>query len=305
MCEQDISLHPVTQSPTFEAVKRDLRRVVRCGIPVTPGLPLPALTSLHSVLALAASNDPNARFAVACETIYGCAGGVELPGLPRLKVWEAVWRLLGKERGHIKSRYLDPIGRDLAYRREQAAETLGFSTAHFRKKIEPKIIEQLAWLMLYDSFEYFPRPPREPPSDPWKRMRRVEERQPWEVELFDAGEADRVERGWRRESLLSLIWAQVHLLHADLVTIRARHELSEEDKWVQSIPEETEATLGRLLIYMDQYLEKFGAHTIQHPYAVFDVRNLVQLAGWPKRLTKRQATRARQLAQRLEQSPDA
>jgi len=48
-------------------------------------------------------------------------------------------------------------GGSLTQRRRLAADESGYEFDHFRKRIEPKMVEQLAWQLHQDSLQYVER----------------------------------------------------------------------------------------------------------------------------------------------------
>lgn len=96
-------------------------------------------------------------------------------------------------------------GTSLTTRRQKATDG---DLDHFRKRIEPKIIRQLAWQLHQDSQNYIPRsrdvPPQLEPSGDTPTITKG-----------DISSKDKSEH----EELLSRIWAHVYALRAEILRV--------------------------------------------------------------------------------------
>lgn len=166
-------------------------------------------------------------------------------------------------------------GTTLTERRERAARTADRSTDHFRKHIEPKIVQHLAWMLHRDSQNYVPRERDTPPP------LAISGDTP-SVAFGDVTDKDRNEH----EEALSRLWAHVYALRAEILkTERLKHWPYDPTE-----PGTSEHVLGEALaardrevravqIQIEQYIEKYG-ESIAHGDGEFSARALLRLAGW-------------------------
>lgn len=240
-------------------------RLLRRGLPVTPASADPVLLDLRGIVARAVDPaDAASRTAALDGTLRGL-----LARFPDARYASAARALFG----------LPPAepGLNLTARRDLAAEQAGHEGHHFRKRVEPKLVEKIAWELLADA-DRFTRMPmiaprlvlatvRQPvPADPfaWE----VAEHEEQLVRLWSAFYAARAEL-LAVERLISLGANRIDVIHA-AVTAAWR--------WA--------AARAEAISYTSAYAHESDA----------SVDDLVSLAGWTPELTEAQASRLTEAA---------
>jgi len=155
----------------------------------------------------------------------------------------------------------------LTDRRRRAAELSNFELDHFRKRIEPRIVEQLAWQLHQDSLQYVQRGDDGRPFTASGDTPTISEE-----DIADVRDAE-------REALVSDVWSKVYALRAALIrraagagnagNLREHALLVEAARW----------RLGELLVVLDEFLDTHGSE-ILHGAAGFNADGLIRLAGW-------------------------
>ncbi len=175
------------------------------------------------------------------------------------------------------------IGRSsgtLTDRRHLAAGRLSYEIDHFRKRIEPKIVEQLAWQLERDSLQY---------------VRRRHDGRPLTasgdtptISLEHIESADEAER----EALTSEVWAGVYALRAALIRREVAAGDPDRAEEHQRSAERARWRLGELLVVLDQFFDRYGSE-ILHGAAGFNAEGLIRLAGWTGEVSVEEATELR------------
>ena len=182
------------KSPLSGEVLAALHRVLRRGLPATPQAVDPVLLGLRGVLARAVDPaDDGSRTAA----LDGVLRGV-LARFPDVRYAVAARALFG----------LPPAeaGQNLTARRDVAAAAAGHEVHHFRKRIEPRLVEHVAWALLAD-------------ADRFTRSRVMAPR------LAPAGERQAVPAdpfAWEvteHEEALVRVWSAVYALRAELLAV--------------------------------------------------------------------------------------
>src|SRR5437764_9723245 len=134
------------KSPADDEVVAGLQRLLRRGLPVTPASADTVLLNLRGIVARAVDPADKASRAAALD---GTLRGL-LARFPDTRYASAARALFG----------LPPAatGQNLTVRRDLAAAEAGHEAHHFRKRVEPKLIEKVAWELLADAdrFTRFP-----------------------------------------------------------------------------------------------------------------------------------------------------
>jgi hypothetical protein len=168
----------------------------------------------------------------------------------------------------------------LTERRALAADRLGFSTDHFRKRIEPRILQQVAWQLHQDSLQYVHRADD---GTPFAASGDTPTIQPDHIEHGPTAE---------REALTSDVWARVYALRAALI----RREMTAGDPDRQQEYERhadaAKLRLGELLVILDEFLKTYGDE-IFHGAAPYSAEGLIRLAGWTGEVTAEEARELR------------
>jgi len=171
-------------------------------------------------------------------------------------------------------------GTTLTERRRRANAFLNYDPTHFRRNVEPRLLERLAWILHADSQNYTPRSRKAPPK----------------IEISGDTPALTLADINEQEELVSRVWALVYELRAELIH-KARLE-AEADPAKEAEIEETAGTslwlVARLLTRVHDYLDHYGER-ILHGEAEFNVEGLIRLAGWSYELSHEEATRLRYL----------
>ena len=249
--------------PPVEEIVNSLTRIVSAGLPVSPGLEDDTLLGLRGVVARSVdSSDRLSRVKSLDDLLRRLVAT-----FPDDTLGDAASQLFGIAPG---SR-----GASLTLRRERAARTAGFSTDHFRKNIEPKIIQELAWLLHRDSQNYVPRERATPPP------LEISGDTPY-VAFGDVTDRDRNEH----EEALSRLWAHVYALRAEILKVERLkqwpHDVSEpetsQDVFLKAIAaRDREIRIVKILI--ERYIGMYG-ESIAHGEGEFSARALLRLAGW-------------------------
>jgi hypothetical protein len=167
-------------------------------------------------------------------------------------------------------------GRTLTQRRIHAASALGYEFHHFRKRIEPELLEDIAWRLHQDNLQY---------------VRRSRDGEPFEasghtpvITEDQIVHADTAEH----EVLLSRIWSDVYGLRAELIAREASRDDPEQAAVFQEATTGSLWYLARLLAKLVHYSERYG-RSILHGTAEYNAEALIRLAGWTGELTSEQA----------------
>lgn len=171
-----------------------LHRVLRRGLPVTPQAVDPVLLGLRGVLARAVDPaDEGSRIAA----LDGVLRGV-LARFPEVRYAVAARALFG----------LPPAkaGQNLTARRGVAAVAAGHEVHHFRKRVEPRLVEQVAWALLADA-DRFTRSQVVAPRLAPAGERQVVPADPFAWEVSEHEEA------------LTRVWAAIYALRAELLAV--------------------------------------------------------------------------------------
>ena len=243
-----------------------LARVLRRGLPITAAAADPVLLDLRGVISRAVDPDDEASRIAALD---GVVRGL-LARFPDARYAKAARALFG----------LPPAepGQTLTVRRVLAAGAADREVHHFRKRVEPRLIGQLASALLADADRFTrsrviaPRlaPPagrQTVPADPFA----------WEVA--------------EHEEALSRLWAAIYAARAELLAVERlvsfgtdrqqviRQAVTAAWRWAQAGLEAT------------SYAGAFGTHPDE-----VSAHDLVVLAGWTPPVTAEQAARLRQAA---------
>jgi hypothetical protein len=122
-----------TKSPVEDEVVAAIGRLLRRGLPISPATADPVLLDLRGIVDRAVDPaDEASRTAALDGTLRGL-----LARFPDTRYAPAARTLFG----------LPPAqpGQNLTSRRDLAAEQAGHELHHFRKRVEPRLIEKVAW----------------------------------------------------------------------------------------------------------------------------------------------------------------
>ena len=249
--------------PPVEELVNSLSHIVSAGLPVSPALDDGSLLGLRGVVAR--SIDSSDRFS-RVKSLDDLLRRL-VTAYPDDLLCDAASQLFGIAPG---SR-----GASLTLRRERAARTAGFSTDHFRKNIEPKIIQEVAWLLHRDSQNYVPRERATPPP------LEISGDTPY-VAFGDVTDKDRSEH----EEMLSRLWAHVYALRAEILKVERLkqwpHDVTEPETSQEVLLKAISARdreIRVVKILIERYIGMYG-ESIAHGEGEFSARALLRLAGW-------------------------
>lgn len=256
------------KSPDMEDVSSALARVLRRGLPVTAAAADPVLLDLRGVVARAVDPDDDASRTAALD---GVLRGL-LARFPDARYAEAARALFG----------LPPAepGQNLTVRRALAAGAAGHEVHHFRKRVEPRLIDQLVSALLADA-DRFTRSRVIAP-----RLAPATDRQPVPADPFAWEVAE-------HEEALSRLWAAIYALRAELLAVERLISFGVDRQ--QVIQQTVTAAWRWALASMEaaSYAAAFGADAIGGEVPAHD---LVALAGWTPPLSPEQQSRLRAAA---------
>lgn len=249
--------------PTVEAISKALRPIVTAGLPVRPSFDDETLLALRGVVARSIERDDRLNRIKALDDL-----------LARLllhyqddNLGDAARILFGIAPG---SR-----GLNLTKRREAAATTIDREAEHFRKRVEPAILTEVAWQLHRDSQNYVPRgravpPPLESSGD---------------TPIIRVGDVANMEAA-EHEELLSRLWAHVYALRAEILRVERLktwpHDPTEPDtsqKVLAAAMNAREYEVEAVKRLIRTYTDRFGQR-IAHGDAEFNADSLLRLAGW-------------------------
>lgn len=244
-----------------------LRQILKTGgLPLTPNRAPDVLLALDSVTARSVRPEDHLARVDALDRLLH----TELKRLARVDLRPGATALFGIGRSHGT----------LTDRRATAADRLGFSAEHFRKRIEPKILDQLAWHLHQDSLQYVQRPDD---GLPFAASGDTPVILPEHIQ--HAGTAE-------REAMTSEIWSRVYGLRAALIR---RESTADEPERTREHAEHEKAArrrLGELLLILDEFLKTYGDE-IFHGAAAHNAEGLIRLAGWTGEITAEEAREVR------------
>jgi len=155
-------------------------------------------------------------------------------------------------------------GTTLTKRREECAALLHNDSDHFRKRVEPKIVELVAVAMHRDLLHYKSRVRRAPEA----------ERSTGDTPVLTVDDLT------DQEELVSRIWQHVYGLRAELIAVG---RLSGGDEGVRQVEDHRQAANrqhGELRRLIDVYVATYGERYIRHGDAEYDAEGIIRLAGW-------------------------
>lgn len=242
-----------------------VRRLLRPGLPVTPGSADKALLDLRGVLARAIDpTDEASRVTALDGTLRGL-----LARFPDTRYAAAARALFG----------LPPAdgGQNLTTRRILAAEQAGHEVHHFRKRVEPKLVETIAWELLADA-DRFTRSAVIAP-----RLAPTTERSPIQADPF----------AWEvteHEEQLSRLWSAIYAARAELLAVERLVSLRADRRDILHTSVTAAWRWAAARAEAISYTDAF------HPGQYSSTEELVALAGWTPTLTSAQVSRLTEAA---------
>lgn len=245
--------------PDLDDLAEALRPIVRRGLPVTPATADDRLLALRGVWAR--SIDPDDR-------LY------RVRGLDRL-LREQLADYPDDEGLGVAARTLFGVapgsrGASLTTRRQRIAEEQHYTADHVRKEVEPRIVQQVAWLLHLDSQTYTPRSRGLPPPIAISG----------DTPAITAEDLQTKER-LDHEVALSRLWALVYALRAEVLEVeryRRWNEAEGAERQLKVARERRDRLDESLKESILRYAERWGQRA-EHGEAAFDVDRLRRLAG--------------------------
>lgn len=244
------SLDPAT--PATADIAKELRRLLRSGLPAAQTAAGDLLPNLRSVLARAIHPDMAlSRLDALNELLPWLIDQIEDETYA-----EATRTLFGLAIGTRRT--------TLTERRRRAASLLTYQVDHFRTRIEPEVLKALAELMERDLLRYRSRVKRAVGT------------------LEPTGDTPGLtaEHLTAEEELVSRIWQQVYGLRAELI---AHLRLVDHPGYEGQAEDHRQAALRQeehLRGLIQEYVRRYGKQLIRHGEAEFAVEGLERLAGW-------------------------
>jgi hypothetical protein len=263
-CGGHILGNMATEDNTDDLAKlmQALKLVLRGGLPLRPDNAPAELLDLPGVVARSVRPDDRLAQAAALEQLLRAT----------LKRLEPADRRAAAEGLFVVARG----GRTLTQRRTHAAHELGYELHHFRKRIEPKLLEDIAWSLHQDSLHYVQRGRDGAPFEASGHAPLITEEQ-----LTHPDTAE-------HEILLSRIWSDVYGLRAELIAREASRDNPEQATVFSEAATGSLWYLARLLSKLSKYSEQYGK-ALLHGAAEYNAEALIRLAGWSGELTPQQA----------------
>ncbi|HET9142295.1 hypothetical protein [Actinophytocola sp.] len=240
-------------------------RLLRQGLPVTPAHAEAVLLDLRGVVARAVDPaNPSSRTTALDGTMRGL-----LARFPDARYARAARALFG----------LPPAapGLTLTARRDLAAEQAGHEVHHFRKRVEPKLIEKVAWELLADADRFTHTPMIAP------RLAPVIVRKPVAADPF----------AWElteHEEQLARLWSALYAAHAELLAVERLVSIGANRLDL------IHAAVTAAWRWAAARAEVIGYSTAYSPDSDTSVDDLLALAGWTPELTGAQASRLTEAA---------
>ena len=254
-----------TKSPAEEEVVAGLQQLLKRGLPVAPSGADPALLNLRGVIARAADPaDDASRTAALDGTLRGL-----LARFDDTRYAQAARALFG----------LPPAepGQNLTVRRDLAAASAGHEVHHFRKRVEPKLVEKIAWELLADADRFTRLPMIAPRLAPVTGRQRV---QPdpfaWEVA--------------EHEEQLTRLWSAIYAARCELLAVERLISLDADRMDIIHTAVTAAWRWATARAEAISYTTAF-AHDLEA-----SADELISLAGWTPALTPAQASRLTEAA---------
>jgi hypothetical protein len=254
------------KSPELDEVVAALANILRRGLPVSDVVD-PVLLALRGVIARAVDPDDDGSRTAALD---GVLRG-QLARFPDPRYAESARALFG----------LPPAepGQNLTVRRERAASAARHEVHHFRKRVEPRLLNQLAAALLADADRFTRSRVIAPRLAPVSR-RQVVPADPFAWEVAEHEEA------------LARLWAAVYVLRAELLAVERLLSL-DADRRESTLHAVTAAwRWAQASIEAIDYAAAFGTGDADDTTA----HNLVALAGWTPPMSIEHGARLRAAA---------
>ena len=249
--------------PPLEELSAALRAIVRRGLPVSPAFADIRLLGLRGVVAR--STDPHDR-------------------LSRVK---ALDELIARLLVHLRNDELgEPArilfglaegsrGSNLTTRRARAAAALERDVDHFRKHVEPQIVEAVAWDLHRDAQNYASRSGL--PETPLEATGTTPTITRGDIASRDAAE---------RAEAVSIMWSRVYALRAAVIRVERATTWPEQDHdpaalavELHSALRDRAAAVEQARVAVQRVVDRYGSE-IEHGAARFNPLGVLRLRSW-------------------------
>lgn len=242
---------PARAAVSEEDIVQELKRILRIGLPLNTKRAGDVLPHLRSIIARSIHPyDASSRVATLNEQLVRFVadwGGDE---------GEAMRVLLAVAAG--------AKGTTLTTRRERASSVVGYEVDHFRKRVEPRLIEELAQVIYADLLRYK------------RRVRRAPE---GEEPTGDTPRPLTEDDMSHQEELVSRIWHHLYGVRAEVILY---NRLKNNQDYVSEAEDARQAS-GRELLAMRkcivEYAKTYGESFVMHGAAEYALEGLERLAG--------------------------
>ncbi|MET7331689.1 hypothetical protein [Nonomuraea sp. NPDC005650] len=252
-----------------DALPDEVRVLLRGGLPVRADRCGPTLLGLHGVKARALHPEDPASRARALDGLLR----EQLDRFENVELAPAARLLFGAE--------VTTSGATLTARREAAARASKYEVHHFRKRIEPKLTELIAWQLRRDSEEFTERHATPPDLHVASRPLAL----PADVFAWEAAE---------HQHAMAALWGAVYLLRAELLTVA---RLISMDASADEVDQAALVALwrhGQVLATSARYRAAYGAVLLHE--ATRGPEQIARYAGWTPSLTPAQELLLTELA---------
>lgn len=251
------------QPPPLDDLVEPLKEILKAGLPVSYDLEDMSVLALRGIVARSVMpHDRLSRIKALNELLARL-----LVRYPDDSLGEAARIVFGLTPG--------VRGLTLTQRRERAASEIEREVDHFRKRIEPKIVRELARQLHSDSQNYVPR--TTPTAEPVE----ISGDTPY-IAVDDVASYDKA----KREEALSRLWANVYVLRAEILRVeRLKNwpydptEPSLSQKMLENALESREEATISVRQSVRSFIDEYG-HTIKSGAAEFDVTGIENILNW-------------------------
>jgi len=249
---------------TAAQVDKAVKSLLADGLPARLTDPLGPLLELRGVIARSVKPDDSLSRLDALNRLLKQM----IRRWPKEKERLALGALFGLEKGYAE--------RTLTDRRQRAADHRGYELTHFRKNIEPKLVEEFSAALWQDHLRYTPRTRHAPPI------------------IEASGDTPTLGPGDynEQEELVSRIWSEVYGLRAEIIA----GGRIKKDQALHDLLPEAQAKIrwrtARLLTFVEHYLQRYGDRIIQGD-TEWRIEGLIRLAGWRGGVNETEAKRLR------------
>jgi len=242
-----------------------VHRLLRRGLPVTPASTDAVLLNLRGIVARAVDPaDEASRMAALDGTLRGL-----LARFPDTRYASAARALFG----------LPPAepGQNLTVRRDLAAGQAGHEVHHFRKRVEPKLLERIAWELLADA-DRFTRLPMIAPRLVPVAVRQSVPADPFAWEVTE------------HEEQLTRLWSALYAARAELLAVERLVSLR------AGRTDLIHAAVTAAWSWAAARAEAISYTSAYAPDSELPFDQLLALAGWTPALAEAQASRLTEAA---------